>query len=97
MVTEKIKEVREWATFMLSAVTVVAIPVGLLILRNQRLEILNDVAGKYVTSETYKAGLASQAQSYGEIKGKLDSMFIEQIHMSDNFQVLKDQISGRKP
>ncbi len=96
MISDKMKELREWGTFWMSVATVVAIPVGLLILSNQRLQIMKEVGEKYVTSETYKTGMAEQAKSQGKIEGKLDSMFIEQIHMSDTFQTLKDQINNRK-
>lgn len=98
MASDKTKEIREWATLILSAVTVIAIPLGLLILKNQRLEIMSAVEtklGSYVPLETYKKDVADQARSQGELKGKLDSVFIEQLHMSDSFSAFKDQMNTR--
>ena len=46
---EKIKEFREWATFILTALTLVAIPMGAMVLKNQRLEIEANADSKYQT------------------------------------------------
>ena len=98
MTSDKMKEIREWATFVLSAVTVVAIPIGILILRNQRLEIQVDEAKKYVTLDSYKTDSAVHNQEYGEIKGQLSAVLLEQAHQSDNLTFLKSIIeSHSKP
>jgi hypothetical protein len=103
MTQEKIHEVREWATFILSFMTVVAIPVGLLILGNQRLSIERDIAAHYVSKESYiedrsraELGMHEEAKHIGEIQGKLDSLLLEQVHMNDTVSILKDELTHKK-
>jgi hypothetical protein len=46
---ERVKEIREWATFALTALTVAVVPLGLLIMSNQKLEIQKEADSKYQT------------------------------------------------
>ncbi len=97
------KAFREWGTFLLSCFTALAIPGGLLILKNQRMEIEQEISASYVNKSAYIEDRAradsirmDQAKSIGEIQGKLNSVFLEQVRMSDNISLLKDQITTRK-
>ncbi len=101
---DKLHELREWATFILSGMTVVAIPIGLLILNNQRMAIEKEVARLYVAKDSYTEdrmridqSRIDEAKSIGEIQGKLNSLFLEQVRMSDNISLLKDQVTRKVP
>lgn len=52
--SDKAKEWREWGTFWLSGLAVLVIPVGALILKNQRLEMEQGFASNYVTKQTFE-------------------------------------------
>ncbi len=99
----KLHDAREWATFILSFITVIAIPVGLLVLNNQRMEIEKEISDKFLSKTTYSEdriridqSRMDEVKSIGEIQGKLNSLFLEQVRMSDNISLLKDQVT-RKP
>jgi len=101
--TMKMREIREWATFVLSFLTVAAIPIGMLILRNVQFEIKQDISRDFVSQSSYtqdkdrlNEDRRQELQTIGVIQGKLDSMLVEQIHTSDNLALLKEQLS-RKP
>ncbi len=96
------KELREWGTFALSAITVLAIPAVWLVLHNQKLEIEQDVSSKYVQKMDYEANKSSldnadrdNAKAVGEIRGQLNSILIQQARMEDSLAVLKDAVRNR--
>lgn len=96
---DRIKEWREWSTFILSFITVIAIPLGVLILNNQRLEIEREVAQSYITRSGYAEDRSrmdqdrlDMAKHIGEIQGKLDSVLLEQVRVNDNINLLKEQV-----
>lgn len=98
----KLRDLREWGTFLISLVTLVAIPIGLIILRNQRLEIEQEISKGFVAKISYTEDLIraeaerrDQRSSIGEIRGKIDNMLTEQIRMSDALAVLKERSSDR--
>ena len=98
-ILEKMKELREWATFGLSFITVLAIPGIWLILHNQRLEIEQEISKAYVQKSDFdsaKVRLDSvdrdNAQAVGEIRGQLNSILIQQARMEDSLSVLKDSV-----
>lgn len=100
----KLRDLREWGTFLISLVTLVAIPIGLIILRNQRLEIEQEISKGFVAKISYAEDLIraeaerrDQRSSIGEIRGKIDNMLTEQIRMSDALAVLKERSTERKP
>src|SRR6266566_6507630 len=99
MSNEKLHEIREWSTFVLSFLTVVAIPVGLLILSNQRMQIEREVGEKFVSKTDYvqdrirfDQDRREEAKHIGEIQGKLDSLLLEQVHMNDTVSLLKEEV-----
>lgn len=53
MATERLREVREWGTFILTLLTVALIPICLLALKNQRLETLQTVSERYVSKDEF--------------------------------------------
>lgn len=68
----RLKEVREWGTFMLSLLTVVAIPIGLVVLRNQRLEIEREVTDKFLTRSEYVDDKNLTRTGYNEDKSRYE-------------------------
>ncbi len=99
----KLHELREWSTFVLSFITVVAIPIVILVLNNQRMAIEKEISEAFVSKTIYSEDRLrvdqdrrEEAKSIGEIQGKLNSLFLEQVRMSDNISLLKDQVT-RKP
>lgn len=104
--TEKYRELREWGTFWLSFATAVAIPIGLLILKNQRLEIESAVAERYVSKEAWlkdKSDLAEEDKitwkKVTEIGVKLDDIRMDQVRMQDSISSIKEALAlkGMKP
>src|SRR5213595_339748 len=96
---EKLHEARAWATLIMSVFTTVAIPVGWLVLSNQRMEIEKQTQQLYISKATYDSDRQhndedrrDEAKSIGEIQGKLNSLFLEQVRMSDNISLLKDNV-----
>lgn len=71
MASERTKELREWISFVLTIVTVLIIPTGLLVLRNQKLELKDEIRQEYVTIEAYKAGVAALAVTDATAKADL--------------------------
>jgi hypothetical protein len=60
---ERIKEIREWLTFVFTIITFVAAPIGLMVLKNQRLEIESAADAKYETkadAATFEAATNSK-------------------------------------
>lgn len=103
MATEQMKEWREWGTFALTLLTVVAIPVGALILRNQRLEIAAECDHKYATQAMVtaeraerEAGDQSTWRRLGETNGKLDTVIVQQASMLQTVLDLKEEVRGLK-
>lgn len=74
MASEQIKNVREWLTFSLSLLTVLIVPVGVLVMRNQRLEIASEVQRGYVSLETYHAGLTVVAAENAALKSQIEAL-----------------------
>lgn len=98
----QLREMREWGTFGLSLVTLIAIPIGLIVLHNQRLEIEAKIGREYISRSNYtedrtraEQDRRETIQSIGELKGKLDTVIMEQVRMGDTLAVLKE--SSRKP
>lgn len=74
MATERIQNYREWATLIISFLTLLGIPVGGLILRNQRLEIRDEMHREYVAIETYRAGITSTAAENAALKAQIEAL-----------------------
>lgn len=51
--SERIKEIREWGNFVLTAVVAVGFPICILVLHNQRLEIEKAADQKYVDVDRF--------------------------------------------
>jgi len=71
MATERTRELREWATFALSLLTLIGIPCGLLILRNSRLETREEMRLGYVSIETYRLNLTTIAAENASLKAEI--------------------------
>lgn len=94
------KELREWGTFILSLLTLIAIPIAAVILHSQRLELMKEVSDKYVPKEVYAEDQLrvdrdrqETRQQIGVIQGKLDSVLLEQVHLNDNITLVKEQFA----
>lgn len=97
---DKMKEVREWGTFILSFLTVVAIPLGYAVLHGERLEIEKEIADSYLSKTAYNEDKnryeqerRDMQQSIGAIQGKLDSVLMEQVHLNDSIAIIKERNS----
>lgn len=100
MPSEKTREIREWLTFGISALTLIAIPVGLLILRNQRLEIERDFGQEYVHKALFVDHMNRMdgadklaMEEIGKLNGKVDVMLSHQQHMDASLTSLRDNIN----
>lgn len=98
----RMKEIREWGTFCLSLLTVIALPVGYVVLHNARLEIMNEVSQKYVAKDVYEKDSMRQEQERGQmqvtigiVQGKVESIQLEQIHQADSLSMIKEQLSSK--
>lgn len=92
------KELREWGTFALSLVTVVAIPVCYSILHSQRLEIEKEMSTDFLSKSSYlddrnrfDQERRDMQQSIGAIQGKLDTVILEQVHINDSIAIMKER------
>ncbi len=90
MATERTKEVREWLGFAFSLLTLIAIPVGAVILRNQRLEIREETRHDYVSKELYAADAIVKAAENAQLKAdiatlnaKMDALKITMVRLTD--------------
>lgn len=92
---DKLKELREWGTFWLSLLTVICIPVGILILRNQRLEIERGVSDIYVTKAVWQEEKASAERHQTEVGQKLDTILAEQIRQQSIIGSLRESIAKK--
>jgi cell division protein FtsB len=89
-INEKLKEARDWATLGLSLLAVLILPAGLLVLKNQRLEMAAEVRREYVSVETYRAGVAAVSAENSALKaeiailnGKMDKLQITIVRLTD--------------
>jgi hypothetical protein len=96
MATERTRELREWATFFLSLLTLIGIPCGLLILRNQRLEMREEMRQGYVSLEIYHidlarrdAEIARRDAEIAAISAKIDRLTVSVARLTDAVK-LKD-------
>jgi hypothetical protein len=96
MATERTRELREWATFGLSLLTLIGIPCGLLILRNSRLETREEMRLGYVSIEVYHNDLARRDAEIARrdadnavISAKIDRLTISVARLTDAVK-LKD-------
>jgi cell division protein FtsB len=71
MASEKMREVRAWVNLFLTFLTVLIIPAGLLVLKNQRLEILEQSRKEFVSIETYRLNLATIAAENSSLKAEI--------------------------
>jgi 5'-3' exonuclease len=90
MATERTKEYREWATLVISLLTLLAFPAGALILRNQRLEIREENRKEYVSRELYNADAIVKAAESAQLKSeiatlnaKMDALKITMVRLTD--------------
>lgn len=97
MATERTREIRDWINFALTILTVLIVPIGLLVLRNQRLEIREEMRQDYVTKEIYKVNEQARdatstriSADITELNLKLDRMQIQLARLMDAVK-LKDQ------
>jgi hypothetical protein len=97
MATERLREVREWVQFALALVTVLIIPAGLLVLRNQRLEIREEMRQAYVSAAVFQSSVnalavenSSLKSEIGSLNVKIDRIQISLIRLTDAVK-LKDQ------
>lgn len=92
MASEKLKEAREWLTFGLSFLTMLAIPIGLLILNNQKMVIEREIEEKYVNKETFNQMRSTWDSGLGELRGSINAMLIQQAHLQDAQESLKEKL-----
>lgn len=87
MKTDSIKEWREWATFIFTVLTLVAAPLGLIVLKNQRLEIEASADAKFQTK--------SDASVYQSLtNAKLDKITDAAESTRQDIAVIKSQLSN---
>lgn len=103
MSSDKVKNIREWGTFIMSAMAVLLIPIGLLILSNQRYQIEQQVAEKYVSKENFSIEKLhredtdkDQWQKIGELSGKLDTVILNQARQGESLAGIKEQLQQIK-
>lgn len=97
MATERLKEAREWIQFGLAILTVLIIPAGLLILKNQRLEIAAEMQRNYVSVESYRASVATQVAENAALKAELSSLSAEIRSMRVTLVRLTDAVKLSNP
>lgn len=90
MMNERIREVRDWINLVLTFLTVLIVPIGLLILKDQRLEIMDQVRHEYIPRDIYtadrevaKADNARLATDVTDINVKLDHIQINIARLMD--------------
>lgn len=100
--SEKMKEARDWINLIMTALTLVAIPVGILILNNQKYQIQLDAQERYVTKATFSEEKAHQEaidkdqyQKTGELTGKIDVVLLNQARQGESIASIKEAI--RRP
>jgi hypothetical protein len=89
--TAKTEQVRDWITFGGTLLTLLIIPVGMLILRDQRYQIMDEVRHGYVAQESFVADHnsrmaenAKMAADIIEINAKLSNIQITITRLSDS-------------
>jgi Tfp pilus assembly protein PilO len=97
MANEKLKEFRDWANLILTLVTVAIIPTGLLVLRNQRLEMREEMRKEYVSLESYRNTAMSQAAENGALKVQLENLSIKIDRMQVTLVRLTDAVKLANP
>lgn len=104
MASERTREIREWLTFGLSLLTLIGIPCGMLVLRNNRLEIREEWRAQlqaqlqlYVTAESFKAENAKLAAENTNLRAevivinaKLDKIQIQLVRLTDAVKLRPD-------
>jgi hypothetical protein len=92
------KDLREWGNFAMTFIIFLAIPLCYSILRSQRLEIEKEMSEAYVSRSSYQEDKSraeqerrDTLQSIGSIQGKLDSVFLEQVHINDSMAIMKER------
>jgi hypothetical protein len=88
--TERVREFRDWTNLVLTGLTVLVIPIGLLVLRDQRFLIMDEVRRSYVSQEAFTADHnartaenAKLATDIIEINAKLSNIQITITRLSD--------------
>lgn len=90
MATEKLREARDWLNLGFTIISVMVVPVGLLVLRNQKLEIQQDMAQKYVPLDLYKEARAADTANAAAMNAKIDRLNTSVTRLTDAVK-LKDQ------
>lgn len=65
------KEFRAWANLLLTFLTVLIVPIGLLVLKNQRLEIIDEMRKQFVAVEVYHLNLSTIAAENASLKSEI--------------------------
>lgn len=90
MATERLRDLRDWLNLVFTIITVAVLPICWLALRNQKLEIREEMRQQYITSETFKAEnakLSAENTKLGAeitiINAKLDRIQIQLVRLTD--------------
>lgn len=98
MASEKMKEAREWSTFIVTVLTGIGLPLFYFLiaitLKNQRLEIQADAKDRFVHKEDFNIVQHTWDTSLGEVRGSLNAIIIQQTHQSDAIENLKEKIDS---
>lgn len=90
MASERVNNIRDWANLALTLIISLAIPVGALVLKNQRLEITSEMQRNFVSIETYRYGVATTAAENAQLRSqievlnaKMDALKITMVRLTD--------------
>jgi hypothetical protein len=85
-----IKEIREWGNFALTLFLAICLPIGGLLLRNQKLELQNDSDAKYQTK-------AAAKDFQTETNNKLDKLADGIVTVREDLSAIKGQLARKNP
>ena len=92
---ERVKEIRSWTNLIM---TIIVCPVVYALIQGQRLQIEKEISDGFVAKTVYSEDKTrneqerrDMQQSIGALQGKLDSVFIEQVHINDSLSMMKER------
>jgi hypothetical protein len=74
--TQKVDSVLKWGTFLMSFLAVIAIPIGVLVLRDQRYQIAEDNRKVFMTIESFRDWKGNH-----DVAGRSDEQRVEKLEM----------------
>jgi len=93
MASERTKEIREWITFIGTILTVVLVPIGIIVLDRNKLQIERDAAEKFVAKEAYDKDWQSHQQRVVEQRVQFEKEIDATSYQVTKFDAKLDAIS----